>query len=84
MKLNLIDADGNHLIRKEDREDVEVHHMRFECVTRTLTIDYTMFTNIAKMLFKKSDSIEFNDWTLVDLDDSLKGNMPIAPIEEND
>ena len=82
MKLNLIDAHGNHLIKKEDREDVEVHHMRFECVTRTLTVDYTMFTNILGMLFRKTDTLEFADWTLVDLDDSLQGNMPIAPIED--
>ena len=56
MKLNLIDSEGNRLIKEEDIALPEVHYLRLESVTETLKIDMSVFSSMIKTLFKKKDA----------------------------
>ena len=86
MKLNIIDSEGNHLIPKRARGETEYHYLRFECYCSTMKFDFSMLKSyVVDKLFgsEKSSTVndchyELKDWTLVDIDFALEGNMPIA------
>ena len=86
MKLNVIDSDGNHLIPQRARGETEFHYLRFECYCNTVRFDLSALKSfVVDKLFRREKSATINechyelkDWTLVDIDFALEGNMPIA------
>ena len=42
---------------------------------------YPMNFGFIKAWFKNRTSIQFKDWTITDIDFALKGNGPIAPVD---
>ncbi|CDW71076.1 UNKNOWN [Stylonychia lemnae] len=69
-KLNLISKEGNKLISNDQAIDEEIHFVKFEG-------QYPEFELNAQNLRKSLEDFNFQDWSIVDFDDFLKGNPHI-------
>ena len=66
----------------EEKPSPEVHSLRFECYLTSTELNFPNLLGLVKTavweFITRETKMEFSEWTLVDLDDTLKGNMPIA------
>ena len=78
MKLDLVDVEGNHLVSEVEKDMSEMHYLRFECYRDSYDMNTSVILKVIKdrlaEIFKAKRELEFDSWTLVDLDLALKGN----------
>ncbi len=70
-KLNLVEPSGQKLILPGNTRDEEVHFVKFEGIYPDFEISRQ---NMGRPI---GDAYEFKDWTIVDIDNYLKGNSHI-------
>jgi hypothetical protein len=76
LKLNPIYKDGIGLIKDHEKDDEEVHFVRFESVVQAYEIRMGSILRLFKELIKKPD-LQFSNWTITDIDQHLNGNPHI-------
>ena len=71
-KLNVKDPEGNVMIEDGDQYDKEYHYVQFESVAAKIDAKLSALMELRKK-FMNFD-LEFDDWTITDLDNELLGN----------
>jgi len=76
--LDLVDVEGNHLVSEMEKYMSEMHYLRFECYRDSYDVHPSVILKVIKArladIFRAKQELEFDNWTLVDLDLALKGN----------
>ena len=71
-KINVMNDQGEYLIKPNDYIEDEVHFIRFESLIYELNFDLSAFTKMREEL--SGGDISFSDWTITDIDRCLLDN----------
>jgi hypothetical protein len=78
MKLNLVNDKGESLIQKDKLASKEYHFFKFESEMKKVQISWKNVFTLAKAI-GDMEKLDFEpNWTLVDIDNHLKGNPHIS------
>lgn len=73
LKLNIHYQNGESLIPESERDDEEIHYIKFESVISSYEIRITtLFKLLREMVMRPS--LTFGEWVITDFDNYLKGN----------
>ena len=73
LKLNLIDTQGRSFIPESEWTDDEIHYLKFESLVQNFDVSIRQVLKLLKTFIREPE-LEFQEWTIIDLDNHLKGN----------
>ena len=73
IKLNLYTEEGAPLIAPQDKYKPEVHFLQFEAIHSKFTASFPLLVK-QFWKYKRQKYMKFEDWTICDFDNCLKGN----------